>query len=202
MGVVSIDHIAISCHGEFYFKADNIKGRKPFSQVIKAPNMDFFKQTAIRYTGTDDEGKLKFKETEFINVRGIIKKRLLPMLLPKKYPDFVRVRSVTIDEIQTPDGQSLELPVTLQSRNQLIELCRAKKIPVEAASYLNIDELRTDVLEYQADPEVFLQNMERKSKKRAEEKEFMALNDMIPETPAAETPKKITKPQPKGIVDL
>lgn len=198
--------ITIKCHGEYYFKSENLKGRKPFEQIIKAPNLEFFKQTAVRYTGTDDDGKMKFKETEFVNVRGIIKKKLLPLLLTPKYPDFIRVRSVTIDEIISPDGKSLELPVTLQSRNQLIDLCKTKKIPVDAASYLDIDELRSDILEYQTDPDIFLRNMEFKNKKRSEEREFMALNDLIPpEVTATPTPVSKIKhntDKPVGIADL
>jgi hypothetical protein len=187
--------VVIKTHGEYYYKTENAKGRKPFEQVIKAPSLEFFKQTAVRYTGNDDEGNLKFKETQFINVRGIIKKRLLPMLLAPRFSDFVRVRSVTIDEIADSNGSLLDLPVTLQSRNQLIALCKARKIPVDAAGYLDIDELRTDIIEYQTDPDVFLRNMEKKSKKRAEEKEFMQMNDLIP-------PAEIAKAAPGGIADL
>lgn len=198
--------IVIKTHGEFYYKTDNTKGRKPFTQDIKAPNLEFFKQTAVRYTGTDDDGKLKFKETEFINVRGIIKKRLLPLLLSPRFTDFVRVRSVTIDEIIAPDGSVLELPVTLQSRNQLIHLCQTKKIPVDATSYLDVDELRTDIMEYQTDPDVFLRNMQYKSKKRNEEKEFMELNGLMVSTPTPTAkPKSKSVPGPEiplGVEDL
>ena len=189
--------IKIFCHGEFYYKTENTKGRKPFVQEIKAPNLEFFKQTAVRYTGTDDEGKLKFKETEFVNVRGIIKKRLLPMLLAPRFSDFVRVRTVTIDEIESATGELLELPVTLQSRNQLIHLCQTKKIPVDATSYMDIDELRTDILEYQTDPEVFLRNMQHKSKKRLEEKEFMELNGLT-----VPTPTPAVKPKSKSVPEI
>ena len=193
--------LIIKTHGEYYFKSENMKGRRPFTQTINAPSLEFFKQTAIRYTGTDDDGKLKFVETEFVNVRGIIKKRLLPMLLPSKHPDFIRVRSVTIDEIES-DGEMLELPVTLQSRKQLIHLCKVKKIPVEAESYLDIDELRTDIIEYQTDPEVFLRNMERKNKKRKEEREFMRLNDLLKDSPEGK-PQTAKKDKPAtGIADL
>ena len=34
--------IKIFCHGEFYYKTENTKGRKPFVQEIKAPNLEFF----------------------------------------------------------------------------------------------------------------------------------------------------------------
>lgn len=173
--------IVIKTHGEFYYKTENLKGRKPFEQVIKAQSLDFFKQVAVRYTGTDDEGKLKFVESEFINVRGIIKKKLLPLLLAPRFSDFVRVRSVTIDEIILDQGAKMDLPVTLQSRNQLIQLCKEKKYPIEAVSYMNIDELRTDVLEYQTDPDVFLRTLERKNKVRSQEREFLSLNGLLSE---------------------
>lgn len=212
--------ITIKTHGEYYFKTENLKGRKPFVQVINAPSLGFFKQTTVRYTGTDDDGKLKFQETEFVNVRGIIKKKLLPLLLAPKHSDFIRVRSVTIDEIIESDGKPIVLPITLQSRNQLIELCQVKKYPIEAASYLDIDELRADIMEYQVDPDAFLRTLERKNKQRLEERDFLSMNGLIPvETPTpvgvgqeVKTKKRETSAAPKtnpetsaapaGVLDL
>ena len=203
--------ISIKTHGEYYFKTENLKGRKPFVQAINAPSLDFFKQTTVRYTGTDDDGKLKFKETEFINVRGVIKKKLLPLILAPKYPDFIRVRSVTIDEITDSKGEVIQLPITLQSRNQLIELCKQKKYPIEAASYIDIDELRSDIMEYQTDPDTFLRTLERKNKQRSEEKDFLSMNGLIPVEPPmtqaapvgqdVKTPKRETSAAPKKVIE-
>lgn len=195
--------IVIKTHGEYYYKQDSNKGRKPFEQTIKAPSLEFFKQTSVRYMGTDDDGKLKTRVDEFINVRGIIKKKLLPMMLKPKFPDFVRVRIVIIDEILDSKNQPLDLPIQLQSRNQLIALCKEKKIPVVAENYLDIDELRSDIIEYQTDPVMFQENFERKRKKREEERVFMELNGLLDNEPGGiESPKDPAAKEPAGIGDF
>lgn len=202
--------ISIFCRGEYYYKQDSNKGRKTFEQTIKAPSLDFFKQTSVRYMGTDDDGKIKTRIDEFVNVRGIIKKKLLPMLLKPKYQDFVRVRIVIIDEIVDSDGKSLDLPITLQSRNQLISFCKQNKIPLVAENYLDIDELRSDILEYKNDPVMFRENYARRSKKREEEKAFMEMNGLLEDDGKIVTAEKVTPPsspkprkaEPVGIGDL
>lgn len=171
--------IVIRTHGKYYYKNENIKGEKSFSQEVKAPSLEFFNQTTNRYCGTDDDGKPKFRETSFLNVRGTLKKRILPLLLPSKYPDFVRVRNVTVDDIISDDGAHLDLPLNLQSRVQLVQYCRAKRIPIEAENYLNIDELRSDIVEYETDPMMFAATTERREKIREEEKKFLQLNNLV-----------------------
>jgi hypothetical protein len=171
--------IVIKTHGKYYYKTENIKGEKSFSQEVKAPSLEFFNQTTSRYCGTDDDGKPKFRDTSFLNVRGMLKKRILPMLLPSKYSDFVRVKSVTVDEIITDDGAHLELPLNLQSRVQLVRYCRLKRIPIDAENYLNIDELRSDITEYETDPAMFAATTERREKIREEEKKFLQLNNLV-----------------------
>jgi hypothetical protein len=173
--------LAIKCHGQFYARDGQLKVMKNFEEVVKAPSLGFFKQTSTKYTGTDDDGKLQFRETEFINVRGILKKKLLPLILSKKNPgNFVRVRTVTIDEIKAADGEALELPVSLMSFSQIGALIKQRRFPIDTESYLDIDELRTDYLEYEQDPESFKRNQARRAKKRQEEREFMELNQLMP----------------------
>jgi hypothetical protein len=204
--------ISIKCHGEFYAREGQLKLLKRFEETVKAPSLGFFSQTNTRYTGTDDEGKLMFKDTAFINVRGVLKKKLLPIILQNKYQgQFVRVRGVTIDEIFAPEGEYLDLPINLMSIAQLAVLIKQRNMPLDPKSYINVDELRTDVVEYLEDPDVFKRNYERKSKKRAEEREFMSLNDLLPaqqDVPFAipipkslqEAAQKVEKAsKPKGI---
>jgi len=179
--------ISIQVHGEYYFRDSTSKGRKPFSCTLKVPNMEFFREESRRYEGTDDKGNPKIKINSYLNPRGVIKKRLLPLVLPPKYKDFAKVRSVTIDEIVSGDGTILDLPITLRSRNQLIQLCKEKKIPVAAENYIDIDELRTDITEYQDNPEVFLTTLQYRTEKRASEKKFLELNDLTPaDSPSSE----------------
>ena len=72
---------------------------------------------------------------------------------------------------------------------------KQRNVPLDVSSYLNIDELRTDIAEYLEDPDAFRRNFERKAKKRSEEREFMELNNLMPVAPARElkAPKKASK---------
>lgn len=191
--------IEIKCHGEFYARDGQLKLTLPFVETVRAPSLKFFEQTTTKMTGTDDDGKIKFRDTTFINVRGVLKKKLLPLILQKKHPGrFVRVRLVTIDEVIAP-GET-ELPINLMSISQLAALMKQRNIPLDPNSYVSVDELRTDIQEYVEDPESFQRDYQRKAKKRAEEKEFMELNDLMPADPLAPTPAaKTTK---KGLASI
>ena len=189
--------INIKCHGTYYFKTEKDKGIREFREVVKAPSMHFFNETFTKLTGTDDNGKLTFRDTTFPNVRGRLKKKLLPVILSNKasqYPNFVRIRGVVIDEIVSDGKERLDLPINLMSIAQLTEFIKDRRMPIDAASYMEIDELRTDVMEYQEDPDTFLKNRARKDQRRADEKEFLALNNLLPES--------IQEPKKKGVVNL
>lgn len=192
--------ITVKVHGEYYFRDSVTKGRKPFSHTLRVPNMEFFREESRRYEGTDDKGNPKIKINSYLNPRGIIKKKLLPLVLPPKFPDFVKVRSVTIDEIVSSAGVNLELPVTLQSRAQLVHLCKEKKIPISAENYINIDELRTDIIEYQDNPDVFLKTLQQRTEKRIEEKKFLELNDLVPKDDTESNKLQPSGGQP-GVVE-
>lgn len=115
-----------------------------------------------------------------------MKKQLLPLLLAKTHPDFVRVAAVIIDSIETDKGKELDgLPVQLQSRKQLKVHCADNKIPILADEYLSIDELRSDILAYTEDPKSFLRNKERKNSRRRADNEFMRLNGLLDENTGA-----------------
>lgn len=186
------EHINIKCHGEFYARDGQLKLTLPFEEDVKAPNLKFFEQTSTKYTGTDDNGQLQFRDTTFLNVRGVLKKKLLPLILNKKHPGkFVRVRGVVIDEV-TGDNVK-DLPINLMSIPQLTQLMKQRNLPLDPNSYVSVDELRTDIQEYMEDPDSFQKNYARKAKKRSEEREFVELNDLMPSTPTApkvEAPKK------------
>lgn len=174
--------ISIKCHGEFYAREGQTKLTVQFDEIVKAPSLNFFQQTSTKLTGTDDNGKLTFRDTTFLNVRGVLKKRLLPMILNNKHQGrFVRVRSVVIDEIISDDPKETEaLPINLMSFIQLDALIKQRHMPLDSNSYVNVDELRTDVMEWLEDPDTFQRNYDRKSKKREEEKSFMEMNNLMP----------------------
>ena len=175
--------ITIQVTGEFYSVVGNLKTMKQFSEVVKAPSLEFFKEESRRYMGTDDKGNLKYELRSFLNVRGKMKKELLPQLLKRKYTDFVRVRKCSIEKIEGDVG--LELPITLMSREQIGELVKAKKMPMDVNEYMSIDDLRTDVMMYLEDAEIFLQTYKAKRDKLKLDKEYLELNGLVDTAPVA-----------------
>lgn len=172
--------ISIKCHGAYYYRTDNQKGIKEYAIEVFAPSLEYFHETSRKYTGTDDNGVKQFAERSYLNVRGRLKKQLLPILLQRKHADFARVRYVVIDEII---GEGLhDLPVQLQSKEQLRKVVSDERIPVNVDEYLEIDELRTDILEYREDASSWLRDKSRRDKRRMEEREFIRLNSLEPTT--------------------
>jgi len=187
--------VLIKCHGQYYYRDERQKGIKHYIIDVKAPSLSFFQESTKRYVGLDDDSKPKYEERVYLNVRGVLKKRLLPVLLRKKFMDFARIRFVTIDEIVSLTGEELDLPLTLRSKTQLQELINQKKMPIDPDEYLEIDELRTDILEYQTDADAFLKRKPKKDIRRQEERAFMEMNELT-ETlpPVKETKQKASAP--------
>jgi hypothetical protein len=173
--------ITIKCHGEYYSREGQLKFIRPFREDVNVPSLKFFEETTDRYIGTDDKGKLQFRSTTFTNVRGKMKKKLLPLILNQKYEgSFIRVRNVVIDEVVMDPKEATELPITLMSMAQLGALAKQQNIPLDPDSYVNVDELRSDILEYKQSPELFQENYARKQAKRVEERSFREMNGLIP----------------------
>lgn len=192
--------ITIKCHGEYYAREGQLKLTKSFEEVVRAPSLEFFRQSWEKYTGTDDNGKMMFRTSTSINVRGMLKKKLIPMILTNKYQgSFVRVRRVFIDEVISEDGSPLDLPVNLLSISQLAMKIKRENIPLDPASYINVDELRTDIMEYEEDPETFKRHYATKSKKRQEEREFHELNNLNP-LKVAPVSRETLVATPRGIM--
>lgn len=169
--------LTIRTHGEYYFKNDQVKGKRSFEQIVKAPNLEIFEQVSYQSKGTDDQGKIIIEENVFLNIRGMLKRKILPLLLKNKLESFSSVRSVTIDEIIS-DVPLPELPIQFQSKEQLAKLCREKSYPIDVKTYDNIDDLRTDILEYQADPEMFSITQAKKKQRRMNERIFLEMNGL------------------------
>lgn len=189
--------IHIETTGEIYFKSELKKGIKPFRQKVIAPSMEYFKEFSERYIGLDSSGKKMYKTSEFLNIRGQLKKKILPILLKPKFDDFVRVRTVIIESITTDSGAEIQsLPIQYRSRKQLAEYIKANKLPFAEAEYVSIDELRFDIREYETDPENFMRNKAIRDKHRAMDYAFMRLNGLI------DTPKSAGGKSAASIANL
>jgi hypothetical protein len=183
--------IKIMVHGRYYYKTETSKGTKPYSMVVRAASLEMFRETSQKYTGTDDNGRAMYRTNSYLNIRGQLKKRLLPILLSKKVTDFARVRFVVIDEIASETGEKLDLPVNLRSQAQLVRMIADEKMPINPDEYLEIDDLRSDILEYIQSPETFLANQPARARKREEERNFLIMNNLDDETlPPAPRDKK------------
>ncbi|MFA5240433.1 MAG: hypothetical protein WC476_12105 [Phycisphaerae bacterium] len=170
--------ILIKCHGMYYYKTESAKGTKPFVMDVRAPSLEYFREHAFKYQGTGEKGEKKFADRSFINIRGQLKKRLLPILLQRKVTDFARVKYVVIDEVVSETKENLDLPITLRSRQQLAQLIKENKMPIDVNEYMDVDELRSDIIEYQVDPETFNKDKPRRDKRRSEEKQFIEMNNL------------------------
>jgi len=191
----SLQGIKIFTTGQYYYKTETAKGIKKFSMVVRARSLEMFREESQKYIGTDDNGRAQFRKNSYLNIRGQLKKRLLPILLLRDHPDFARVRFVTITEIVSEDGSSLDLPVNLRSRAQLVEMVQKEQMPLDPSEYLEIDDLRSDILQYLKFPEEFLRSKPLKDRRRAEDRDFVAMNDLGDETlPPVQEPKKIVPP--------
>jgi hypothetical protein len=72
-------------------------------------------------------------------------------------------------------------------------------MPLSVDDYVDIDDLRSDMLEYVQDPEAFLRNKTKRDKRRNEEREFMRMNNLQ----EGELPKKRDNaPSSSGIEGL
>jgi hypothetical protein len=198
--------IVITTAGEYYSVKGNVKTVEKFTEVVKAPSLEFFMEESSRYMGTDDNGQPKYKLNKYLNVRGKLKRDLLPHILRRKYTDFVRVRKCVIEDITAPgvDGTSagkLEgLPISLMNRVSLGEIVKQKKIPIDVNDYMDIDELRTDIMNFFEDADTFLKTYKEKNEKRNMEREYLQLNGLldVAALDVAVTPALAT-PAPKAI---
>jgi hypothetical protein len=174
-------------HGGYYYKTETAKGVKMYSLVVRAASLEMFRETSQKYMGTEDDPQThlqrpKFKTHSYLNIRGQLKKRLLPILLRRQFPDFARVRYVVIDEIVSETGAKLDLPIILRSKAQLAQMIQDEKMPIDPSEYIEIDDLRADILSYIEEPAVFLQNKPRKDRRRQEEHDFLIMNGLTDET--------------------
>ena len=198
--------VKIFTHGQYYYKTETAKGIKKFEMVVRARSLEMFREESQKYIGTDDNGRAMFRKNSYLNIRGQLKKRLLPILLRRDHPDFARVRFVTVDEIVSETGAKLDLPVNLRSRAQLEAMIADEQIPIDSKEYLELDDLRSDIIGYLEAPEEFLRSKPLKDRRRQEERSFLEMNDLGEETlpPVREPRKEIPRPTPSvggGILD-
>jgi len=193
--------ILVRTHGQYYWKTNDQKGIKNFVKEVRFPSMEIFRETTRKYIGTkvNDETKLaepQYAVSSIINIRGMLKRRYMPILLAREYSYFARIRFVSIDSVESLDGQKLDLPINIRSREQLADFLREKSIPIRADEYVDIDELRSDIYDYLSSPDTFLAQKSRKDRIRNDEREFMEMNSISETLPPRKD--RIEKPRVAG----
>jgi hypothetical protein len=153
--------------------------------LVPSNALSVFDEVATRYEGTGEDGTAKTKTTSFRNYLGRLKKKMLPMKLSVRDVMFAAVREFYVEEVVGYGGADvvdLGLPIKLMSIAQLKQYCQfhsISKADIDPSSYLDVEDLREDIWNYNEDRVAFQARIEKMREKRMAEKAFMDLNSVI-----------------------
>ena len=178
------------CKGRFITKPDMDTGKRSVvtfaeSVLVPANALSIFDEVATRHEGTNEDGTAKTKTTEFRNYLGKLKKKMLPMKLSARDGNFAAVREFHVEEVIGHGGADvvdLGLPLKLMSLAQLKQYCQFHSISkgdIDPSSYLEVEELREDLWNYQEDKVAYLARASSTKKTREAERAFLDLNSVI-----------------------
>lgn len=175
------------CRGRYFTQKDEkTKERKTatFELPIAISDLTIFDQTAETYKGIrfDDKSNSmipQFETTSFKNFLGIMKKKLLPRVMPSHFKDFYKIHTLYIDNVEMLEGsETFKLPIKLMNRGQLKTYLLEKQIPLNADDYLDIADLKSDIELYIEAPRRFEKTIESRKQRRKVEQDFMELNGL------------------------
>lgn len=178
------------CKGRFITKPDMDTGKRSVvtfveSVLVPANALSVFDETATRYEGTNEDGTQKIKNTSFRNYLGKLKKKMLPMKLSARDGTFAAVREFHVEEVIGHGGADvvdLGLPLKLMSIAQLKQYCQFHSISkgdIDPSSYIDVEELREDLWNYNEDKVAFLARAGKMRENRSAERAFLELNSVI-----------------------
>lgn len=101
---------------------------------------------------------------------SIIKNQVLPIMLPKKYPDYKRYRTyqmVRVIDLKSDGGKVSK--VELMGYEQLIDYIKFHELPIEYELYLTTNELRGAILRQKNDEEGFKVEQEKRREALSEQ---------------------------------
>lgn len=186
------------CKGRFITKPDMESGKRSvvtFVESVLVPSnaLSIFDETAVRHEGTNEDGTAKTKTTSYRNYLGKLKKKMLPMKLSARDGNFAAVREFHVVEVVGHGGADvvdLGLPLKLMSLAQLKQYCQFHSISkgdIDPSSYIEVEELREDLWNYQEDKIAFLARSSATKKTREAERAFLDLNSVIESVNKVET---------------
>ncbi len=133
----------------------------------------------------DGKGKVKKPYTVEVNVAkldgclSIINNKLIKPALSQKYPDFVAVRTCSIEE-QSPLSPSTPKSRNLayMNREELEEYVRSSEppIPIDLATFSDVIQLREAVIDYVQTPKGFEEREKHRQEQRTGDVEIAKLN--------------------------
>lgn len=180
------------CKGRFITKPDMDTGKRSVvtfveSVLVPANALSVFDETATRYEGTNEDGTQKVSTKSFRNYLGKLKKKMLPMKLSARDGTFAAIREFHVEEVVGHGGADvvdLGLPLKLMSIAQLKQYCQFHSISrgdIDPSSYIDVEELREDLWNYNEDKVAFLARAGKVKETRAAERAFLELNGVIAE---------------------
>jgi hypothetical protein len=140
--------------GEYHARLDEKrKVAKPFELTVKLPALD--------------------------KALSVLRRKLLPVLLTKKDPQFVAVRTADIVDVKplsptTPESQNLQF----MSRPKLLQYIAEYSVPLDPRldEYKDTVALRDAVMDHRANPRGFEEREARRRADRAETAAVLAMN--------------------------
>lgn len=160
--------------------------------MSNAPEASYLVTVEGQYYGSDQGHKakktykLEVKMTEKMMEKAlsVIKNNVLPVMLPKKYPDYKRFRTHVITHVKYLGSESGKITnVNYMGLNQLQEHIVENGLPIDTDLYLTTEDLRRAILLHKESPEDFAQEQKARKENMQEEletqRELMALNAEI-----------------------
>lgn len=120
-----------------------------------------------------------FKLPEVGCAMGVIQSKLLVPYLRKKDPQATTFYTCHVDDV-TPvnlDCHPDDIPVRLQSREQLRKYCKLHRLSIDVDEYGSIGTLREHVRIAEEEPENLAKVIEKYRAKNSAERELMELNE-------------------------
>ena len=194
------------CKGRFITKPDpDTKSRSVItfveSVLVPADALSIFDETATRYEGTNENGEQRVKTTSFKNYLGKLKKKMLPMKLGARDVTFAAIREFHVEEVVGHGGADvvdLGLPLKLMSMAQLKQYCQfhsISKADIDPSAYIDVEELREDLWNYNEDKEAFRARASAVRGTRAAERAFLELNTVVAEANGVATSASVSSPK-------
>lgn len=153
----------ILVRGQYYAVAPDTQGKKvhkPYSIEVNVPSLD--------------------------KVLSVLKNKLLPALLPRKYPEFTGLRTYNVVEV-TPLSPASPPSTNLSfaPREVLEQYAQEHRVPINLEDYKDLVVLRATLVDFAYNPKGF---EEREAKRRKDRAETAELAEMNPDLNTADVP--------------